>query len=181
MTPITDDIGFQREEGKVVYYLGHLPVFQHEEKDLRSFRLFTSQPARRSIPGLNGGATPFSRHTFSTTYEGVSDEMVVNGTVRQMDIVRAFQVPLGTVKRYTKLYRKQGAEGFFRPLRRRRGATVLTPEVVQRVQKLLDAGKSASEVEQEVGPDLIRQLRLQPEETYLPAMREFLLPTQRRS
>src|SRR5258708_19682188 len=40
---ITNEIAFQCEWGKVVYFYGHLPVFQHEADDVRSFRLFTSQ------------------------------------------------------------------------------------------------------------------------------------------
>lgn len=33
-----------RKEGSTVWYIhGHLPVFQHEEADVRSFRMFTSQ------------------------------------------------------------------------------------------------------------------------------------------
>ena len=43
LTSITEDLAFQREDGKVVYFHGLLPVFQHEEKDLKSFRMFTSQ------------------------------------------------------------------------------------------------------------------------------------------
>jgi hypothetical protein len=43
LTPITNDIAFQRQDGKVVCFHGCLPVFQHEEKDLKSLRMFTSQ------------------------------------------------------------------------------------------------------------------------------------------
>ena len=43
LTPITEDLAFQREDGKVVYFHGLMPVFQHDEKDLKSFRMFTSQ------------------------------------------------------------------------------------------------------------------------------------------
>jgi len=35
---ITEDLAFQREDGKVVYFHGLMPVFQHGEKDLKSFR-----------------------------------------------------------------------------------------------------------------------------------------------
>lgn len=119
LTPITNDIAFQRQDGKVVYFHGHLPVFQHDEKDLKTFRLFTSQ-------------------------------LLANGTVRQRDIVRAFEVPLATVKRYMRVHRQQGAAGFFRPPRRR-SAAVLTPEVQQRAQALLDAGQSVPEVGRAIG------------------------------
>ena len=119
LTCITSDLAFQREGGKVVYFHGLMPVFQHDEKDLKSFRLFTSQ-------------------------------LIVNGTVRQKDIARAFRVPLATVKRYVKVHRQHGVEGFFRQPRRR-SATVLTPEVKQQAQELMDAGQSVPQVSSQIG------------------------------
>ena len=119
LTTLTEDLAFQQEDGKVVYFHGLLPVFQHDQKDLKSFRMYTSQ-------------------------------LIANGTVRQRDIVRAFGVPLATVKRYMKVHRKHGAAGFFQQPRRR-SATVLTPEVKQRAQALLDEGKSVPEVSGEIG------------------------------
>lgn len=118
LTSLTEDLAVQREEGRVVYFHGMLPVFQHDEKDLKTFRMYTSQ-------------------------------LIANGTVRQRDIVRAFQVPLATVKRYMKVHREQGAQGFFREPRRR-GAAVLTVEVQRRAQELLDDGKSVPEVAKEL-------------------------------
>jgi transposase len=119
LTSITEDLAFHREDGQVVYFHGLLPVFGHDQKDLRSFRMFTSQ-------------------------------LIANGTVRQRDIVRAFGVPLATVKRYMNVHRQQGSAGFFRQPRRR-SANVLTPEVKQRAQALLDEGKSVPEVSGEIG------------------------------
>jgi hypothetical protein len=43
VTPITPEIAFQCEEGKVCYFNGHLPVFIHDKKEPATFRLFTSQ------------------------------------------------------------------------------------------------------------------------------------------
>lgn len=51
LTHITAEIAFQRNAGKVYYFKGHLPVFVHEERDLATFRMFTSQLA------INGDAT----------------------------------------------------------------------------------------------------------------------------
>ena len=51
VTHITAQIAFQRDAGKVYYFSGHLPVFVHEERDLATFRMFTSQLA------INGDAT----------------------------------------------------------------------------------------------------------------------------
>jgi len=119
LTSITEDLAFQREDGRVVYFHGLLPVFQHDEGDLKSFRMYTSQ-------------------------------LIASGTVRQRDVVRAFGVPLATVKRYMNVYRKKGTAGFFQPSRRR-SASVLTPAVKQRAQGLLEEGKSVPEVSAEIG------------------------------
>ena len=43
VTEINSRIAVQKETGRVFYLHGHLPVFQHEEQDVRSFRMFTSQ------------------------------------------------------------------------------------------------------------------------------------------
>jgi transposase-like protein len=51
VTHITSEIAFQRREGKVCYFNGHLPVFIHECEDLAAFRLFSSQLV------INGNAT----------------------------------------------------------------------------------------------------------------------------
>jgi hypothetical protein len=119
LTSITEDLAFQKEDGRVVYFHGLMAVFQHDEKDLKSFRMYTSQ-------------------------------LIANGTARQSDIVRSFGVPLATVKRYMKVHRQHGSAGFFQQPRRR-SASVLTPEVKQRAQALLDEGKSVPEVSGEIG------------------------------
>jgi transposase len=119
LTSITEDLAFQREDGKVAYFHGMMVVFQHDEKDLKTFRMYTSQ-------------------------------LIANGTVRQRDIVRAFKVPLATVKRYMKVHRQHGAKGFFQQAGRR-GAAVLTGEVKKRAQELLDEGKGIPAVAKELG------------------------------
>jgi len=78
-----------------------------------------------------------------------TSQLIANGTVRQRDIVRAFGVPLATVKRYMKVHRQGGTAGFFRQPRRR-GPAVLTAEVQQRAQALLDEGNGVPEVAREI-------------------------------
>ncbi len=115
---ITNEIAFQCESGRVVYFYGHLPVFQHEADDVRSFRLFTSQ-------------------------------LIEQGTASQTDIVKAFGVPLITVKRYVKLLRQEGVAGFFAP-RQRRSAPVLTEEVLSKAQARLEEGRGVPEIGREL-------------------------------
>src|ERR1700693_2324448 len=43
MTPINEVLAFQRRDGKVYYFNGHLPVFVHEQSDLNSFRFISTQ------------------------------------------------------------------------------------------------------------------------------------------
>ena len=42
-SPITAELAFHGQDGKVVYRNGHQPVFQHAQDDIASFWLFTSQ------------------------------------------------------------------------------------------------------------------------------------------
>jgi transposase len=113
VTSITSGLAFQKSNGQVTYFNGLMPVFIHEEADLATFRMITSQ-------------------------------FCINGNTTQAQISRAFGVSLVTVKRYVKLYREYGPAGFYRE-RRYRGATVLTPEVLQRAQSLLDTGLEPAE------------------------------------
>jgi hypothetical protein len=43
VTQLSSDLGVCCREGRVSYFYGTLPVFAHEAKDLKSFRMFTSQ------------------------------------------------------------------------------------------------------------------------------------------
>src|SRR6202521_2363071 len=82
VTEINSRIAVQKDASAVWYIHGHLPVFQHAEEDVQSFRMFTSQ-------------------------------MIATGTVKPKEIVQTFGVPMITVKRYVKVYREQGANGFY--------------------------------------------------------------------
>jgi transposase-like protein len=116
---ITRDLGVACQDGKVTYFYGTLPVFTHQQSDVRSFRLFTSQ-------------------------------LYAEGKVRQSDLVRTFGVTPISVKRAVKLYREHGPGGFWKP-RRARGAGVLTAEVIERAQELLDQGQSVPETARALG------------------------------
>jgi transposase len=118
VTHITPVLAFIKKDGRVTYFNGHMPVFIHDEHDLRTFRMITSQ-------------------------------FIVNGNVKQSQIARVFGLPLITVKRHTKLYREKGPAGFYAE-RKRRGAAVLTPEVLEKAQRMLDTGAPIPEVASEL-------------------------------
>jgi transposase-like protein len=72
-----------------------------------------------------------------------TSQLVINGTARQVDIVRAFGVSAISVKRSVKKYREEGIAGFYKA-RKTRSAHVLTPTVLTSVQQLLNSGKLPS-------------------------------------
>jgi predicted transcriptional regulator len=43
VTEITPQLAFKKEDGRVVYFNGHMPVAAHDENDLPTFRMITSQ------------------------------------------------------------------------------------------------------------------------------------------
>ncbi len=114
VTYITKELAFRKKDGQIIYFNGTMPVFMHEEGDLKTFRMITSQ-------------------------------FVINGNVKQTELVKAFGLPAVTVKRYVKLYREKGPEGFYEK-KVSRGAAVLTPEVLGKAQEMLNEGESIAEI-----------------------------------
>jgi len=43
VTDITPELAFQKKDGQVTYFNGHMPVFVHAEHDIRTFRMITAQ------------------------------------------------------------------------------------------------------------------------------------------
>ncbi|MGH8329619.1 MAG: hypothetical protein ACRES0_04220 [Pseudomonas sp.] len=43
VTHITPELAFQKEDGRVIYFNGHMPVFIHDQKDVATFRMITGQ------------------------------------------------------------------------------------------------------------------------------------------
>jgi hypothetical protein len=89
-------------------------------------------------------------------------QLICQGGCLQSEVVRTFGVSAISVKRSVKKYREHGIEGFYQP-RRVRGATVLTPEIVQQAQALLFQGCSRSQVAAQLGLkfDTLRKAILQ--------------------
>jgi len=76
-------------------------------------------------------------------------QLVCTGICKQVDIIKTFGVAPASVKRAVKQYREQGSESFYQP-RRGRGASVMTAQVIQQAQCLLNQGSSRKETAQEL-------------------------------
>ena len=105
------------------------------------------------------GQLPVFRHAADDlrTFRMIISQFVVNGNARQCEVARAFGIPLINVKRAVRRYRAQGPAGFYAPRRGRRGPAVLTPEVVEELQGLLDAGMEPASAARQLGlkPDTV--------------------------
>jgi len=104
------------------------------------------------------GHTPVMQHAVDDirTFRMFTSQLIVNGTVRQRDIIRTFGLPPVTVKRAVKKYRDGGPASFFAP-RRTRGPSVLTKDVLEKLQEMLDAGEPRAEAARQLGlkPDTV--------------------------
>lgn len=84
------------------------------------------------------------------SFRMITSQLYINGSVSQAEICRAFGVSKISVLRSVKLYREKGMAGFFAP-RVCRGPAVLTPEVLEQVQHLLDEEQSIPDIAKELG------------------------------
>lgn len=99
------------------------------------------------------GTMPVFSHSVDDmdSYRMIVSQLYVNGTVRQADITRAFDIRPLALKRWVKRYRSQGARAFFQSRKGGSKAKVLTVEVREKVQSRLDQGESVSEIAAELG------------------------------
>jgi transposase len=93
----------------------------------------------------------YSHHkTDQRMFRLVTSQMIEAGACRQVDIIRSFGVSKSSVIRSVNKLRKDGAEAFFVQRRGRRGGKVLTSELLEKAQGLLDQGYTRSDVCQEL-------------------------------
>lgn len=79
------------------------------------------------------------------TFRMITSQFCVNGNVKQVNIVNAFGVSAISVKRSVKLYREEGASGFYKKESKRK-KTVLTAATIEEAQTLINSGLTLAEV-----------------------------------
>lgn len=112
---ITELVGYVKKDETIYYFLGQLPLFQHHEKDVKSFRFITSQ-------------------------------LVVNGHVRECDIIRAFGVPSISVKRGVKRLKEEGNQSFFKRQGNGKKPHVITEEIKNEIERRLNEGENTKRI-----------------------------------
>jgi transposase len=78
-------------------------------------------------------------------------QLIESGACRQSEVINAFGVSKSSVIRAQNKLRKGGSEAFFVDRRGRKGGTVLTPEVLDQAQSLLDKGLPRKGIAEELG------------------------------
>jgi prepilin-type processing-associated H-X9-DG protein len=81
----------------------------------------------------------------NASFRMITAQFCVTGVATQVEVCRAFGITAITMKRAVKLYREEGPAGFF-VQKKSRGPAVLTPDVLREAQRLLDEGKSKTDV-----------------------------------
>lgn len=84
------------------------------------------------------------------SFKLVTSQLINNGLCRNIEIQKAFGVTKVSVSRNLKRFREGGSGAFFTP-RKTRGASVMTPEILQECQELLDDGVGRAEVANRLG------------------------------
>lgn len=98
------------------------------------------------------GDMPIYKHQKSDykSFRYISSQLYVLGNVKQVDIVKFFKVSPESVKRWVKVYKKEGASGFFKTKKLEKKGHVLTKDILVKIQTLLNTGKRVSIIGKEL-------------------------------
>jgi len=125
-----------------------LPLFPHGTTPITAELAFVRREDQ--VVYFNGHLPVFTHETRDlASFRLFTTQLIVNGTASQGDIVKAFGVPITTVKRCCKRYRQRGPAAFFHPPPRREGPR-LTVALLAQAQGLLDAGARVPEISQQL-------------------------------
>jgi hypothetical protein len=109
------------------------------------------QKEGKQIWYIHGHLPVFHHHEEDVqSFRMFTSQMIINGTVKPKEIAKVFGVPTITVKRYVKVFREQGAKGFYESKPRKSSASVLKGEVLEQARSLLEQGRSVPEVSSEL-------------------------------
>lgn len=98
------------------------------------------------------GIQPVFRHTDDDlmSFRMFTAQLCCQGACTQAQVIRTFGISKNSVLRSIAKYRREGINGFYRQ-RRGHGGRVITEEVSNQAQRLLDLGHSRKEVAKELG------------------------------
>lgn len=126
-----------------------LPFFPEGVTHITPLLAFSKQDG--TITYFNGSMPVFTHEKDDVaTFRMITAQFCVNGNTKQAEISRTFGIPKISVKRAVKLYLEEGPQGFYAK-RKGRGAAVLTAQVLEQAQQLLDEGVETPDVADRLG------------------------------
>ena len=126
-----------------------LPIFPAQSTAITNELVFQQ---RDGMVWYFNGYLPVFSHPVDdvASFRFFTTQLIANGTASQVQISKAFGVPLVSVKRACKKLREQGASGFFRPTKPWHGHR-LTVQRLEEVQGLLNAGMDVPAIGTQLG------------------------------
>jgi len=122
----------------------HLPLFPSGATAITAALSFCAQDSM--VTYFHCGMPVFSHEKEDrASFRLITAQLHVTSGTPQAELARAFGVSKISIKRAVKLYRSNGAAGFF-AARAVRGAAVLTAPVLLQAQSQLDAGQASRTV-----------------------------------
>jgi transposase-like protein len=126
-----------------------LPIFPKGLTYINNILAYAHE--RENVTYYNGMMPIFTHHKDDVqSFRLILSQFYVNGNAKQSELVRAFGIPPVTLKRAVKTYRKDGPKGFFEP-KKSGGPRVLTPDVVQDIERQLDDGRDIEDIADQLG------------------------------
>ncbi len=127
-----------------------LPVFPEESTPIN---LMLAVEKRDGTVYYFHGLLPVFHHAEDDiqSFRMFISQLIVQGSCKQVEIIRAFGVPPISVKRAVKLFRTKGPAGFFQKKEKVQTPRVLKPDVLKKAQSLLDEGMKPDAVGDSLG------------------------------
>ena len=139
-------------------YQTFFPVFPEDTKMINSD--IGLKKIGEKILYFNGGMPMYQHHKDDyQSFRYITSQMIDLKTVRHVEIVSTFQVSKESVNRWLRIYRQEGASGFFQKKKVVKQGSVLTDDVLPKAQGLLNLGKTSKETGEELNikPDTIQK------------------------
>jgi len=126
-----------------------LPIFPAASTSITPELAFEE---RDGIVWYFNGQVPVFSHPVAdiASFRFFTSQLISNGNASQGQISRSFGVPLVSVKRACKKLKEQGIAGFFLPSKPTQGHK-LTPQRIEEVQRMLDAGEEVPSIGMKLG------------------------------
>jgi len=135
-----------------------LPVYPKDTKMINSD--IGIKNIGEKILYFNGGMPIYQHHVNDyKSFRYITSQMIDLKTVRHVEIISSFKVSKESVNRWLRIYRQEGAIGFFREKKVTKKGTTLTDDMLLKAQALLNFGKTPKEIGEEldIKPDTIRK------------------------